>query len=62
VDMNNGTIYDTSTQLSWLKNANTAGTMTWNQAVAWAASLNAGSGFAGLTIESNALTQQGGSL
>jgi hypothetical protein len=49
VDMNDGTIYDTDTQLSWLKNANTAGLMTWDQAVAWAASLNAGSGFAGLT-------------
>ena len=51
VDMNNdGTIYDTATQLSWLKNTNTAGTpMTWSQAVAWAASLNTGSGFAGLT-------------
>lgn len=49
VDMNDGTIYDTATQLSWLKNANTAGTMNWSQAVAWAASLNTGSGFAGLT-------------
>ena len=50
VDMNDGTVYDTDTQLSWLQNANTAGTqMTWDQAVAWAASLNSGSGFAGLT-------------
>ena len=48
VDMNDGTIYDTATQLSWLKNANTAGMMTWDQAVAWAASLNTGKGFAGL--------------
>jgi hypothetical protein len=50
VDMNDGTIYDTDTQLSWLKNANTAGVlMTWDEAVAWAASLNTGRGFAGLT-------------
>ena len=48
-DMNDGTVYDTTTQLSWLKNANTAGLMTWDQAVAWAASLNSGSGYAGLT-------------
>lgn len=49
VDMNDGTIYDTATQLSWLKNANTAGLpMTWDQAVAWAATLNTGNGFAGL--------------
>ena len=49
VDMNDGTIYDTTTQLSWLKNANTAGLpMTWDQAVAWAATLNTGNGFAGL--------------
>jgi len=47
-DMNDGTIYDTTTQLSWLKNANTAGMMTWSQAVAWAATLNTGNGFAGL--------------
>ena len=49
VDMNDGTIYDTDTQLSWLQNANTAGAMTWANANAWAASLNSGSGFAGLT-------------
>lgn len=49
VDMNDGTIYDTDTQLSWLKNAKMSGLMTWDQAVAWAASLNSGSGFAGLT-------------
>ncbi|HXX57473.1 MAG TPA: DUF1566 domain-containing protein [Thermodesulfovibrionales bacterium] len=48
VDMNDGTIYDTATQLTWLKNANSAGMMTWTEAVAWAESLNAGSGFAGL--------------
>ena len=48
VDMGDGTIYDTATQLTWLKNANSAGMMTWSQAVAWAASLNSGSGFAGL--------------
>ena len=57
VDMNDGTIYDTDTQLSWLKDANYAmtsgydadGMMTWDQAVVWAASLNSGSGYAGLT-------------
>jgi hypothetical protein len=49
VDMNDGTIYDTTTQLSWLKNANTEGLMTWNQAVVWTASLNNNGGFAGLT-------------
>jgi len=48
VDMNDGTIYDTATQLSWLKNANMAGMMTWSQAVAWVATLNTGNGFAGL--------------
>ncbi len=48
-DMGDGTIYDTTTQLSWLKNANTAGLMNWSSAVAWAAGLNSGSGFAGLT-------------
>ena len=48
-DMHDGTIYDTDTQLSWLKNANTAGLMNWDQAVSWAASLNVGSGYAGLT-------------
>ena len=48
-DMGDGTIYDTDTQLSWLQNANTNGLMTWDQAVAWAASLNSGSGYAGLT-------------
>ncbi len=49
VDMGDGTIHDTDTQLSWLKNANTAGAMTWSSAVAWAASLNNAGGFAGLT-------------
>ncbi len=57
VDMNDGTIYDTDTQLSWLKDANYAMTsgykedafMSWDMAVAWIASLNAGNGFAGLT-------------
>jgi hypothetical protein len=49
VDMNDGTIYDTDTQLSWQKDAGAGGKRTWNQAVAWAASLNEGGGFAGLT-------------
>ena len=50
VDMHDGTIYDTATQLSWLKNAHTVGTqMNWSSAIAWAASLNNSGGFAGLT-------------
>jgi hypothetical protein len=57
VDMNDGTIYDTDTQLSWLKDAKYSqtsgydadGQMTWADANTWAASLNAGSGFAGFT-------------
>jgi cysteine-rich repeat protein len=50
VDMNDGTVYDKDTQLSWLKDANTAGTvMNWAQANTWASSLNAGNGFAGLS-------------
>ncbi|MDD5542274.1 MAG: DUF1566 domain-containing protein [Acidobacteriia bacterium] len=48
VDMHDGTIYDTDTQLSWLKDAGAGGKKTYDQAVAWAASLNAGSGFGGL--------------
>jgi len=48
-DIGDGTVYDTATQLSWLKNANTAGAMTYSQAIAWAASLNIGGGYAGLT-------------
>jgi hypothetical protein len=48
-DMGDGTVYDTDTQLSWLKNANTAGAMTWDQAHAWVVTLNSGSGFAGFT-------------
>jgi len=49
VDMHDGTIYDADTQLSWLKDAGAGGLKTWEQAVAWAASLNIGGGFAGLT-------------
>jgi hypothetical protein len=49
VDMHDGTIYDTGAYLSWLKDANAGGLKTWDQAVAWAESLNSGSGFAGLT-------------
>jgi len=49
VDMHDGTIYDIDTQLSWLKDAGAGGEKTYDQAVAWVASLNAGSGFAGLT-------------
>lgn len=50
VDMEDGTIYDTDTQLSWLKDAGAGGgRKTWDQAGAWAASLNARGGFAGLT-------------
>jgi hypothetical protein len=50
VDMGDGTIYDTDTQLSWLKNASAAGMkLNWADAITWAASLNAGGGFAGRT-------------
>jgi Protein of unknown function (DUF1566) len=48
IDMHDGTIYDTDTQLSWLKDAGVGGKKTWNEAIAWAVNLNAGSGFAGL--------------
>lgn len=36
IDMGDGTIYDNDTQLSWLKNANTNGLMTWSAANTWA--------------------------
>lgn len=49
VDMHDGTIYDTDTQLSWLKDAGEGGIKNWTDANTWAASLNAGHGFAGLT-------------
>jgi hypothetical protein len=49
VDMGDGTIYDTDKQLSWLKNAGAGGLKNWADANTWAASLNAGSGFAGFT-------------
>jgi hypothetical protein len=49
MDMNDGTIYDTSTQLSWLKDAEAGGVRTKDEAIAWVESLNAGRGFAGLT-------------
>lgn len=48
IDMNDGTIYDTDTQLSWLKDAGAGGVQTWANAMSWAASLNGGGGFAGL--------------
>ncbi len=49
INMGDGTVYDTVSQLSWLINGNTAGTMNWSSAMAWANSLNSGSGFAGIT-------------
>ena len=57
VDMKDGTIYDTDTQLTWLKDANYAktsgydadGLMTWDATITWVESLNAASGFAGFT-------------
>ena len=42
VDMNDGTIYDTDTQLSWLKDAGAGGVKTWADANTWAAGLNVG--------------------
>jgi len=49
VDMHDGTVYDTDTQLSWLKDAGAGGEKTWDEAIAWATSLNEKGGFAGLT-------------
>jgi len=49
VDMRDGTVYDTDTQLSWQKDAAAGGLKTWDEAVAWAASLNEKGGFAHLT-------------
>jgi Protein of unknown function (DUF1566) len=49
IDMHDGTIYDTDTQLSWLKDAGASGIKNWSDAEAWAESLNANGGFAGLT-------------
>jgi hypothetical protein len=45
IDMHDGTIYDTDTQLSWLKDAGAGGLKTWSYAKAWAKGLNV----AGLT-------------
>lgn len=42
VDMNDGTIYDTDTQLSWLKDAGASGNRNWSDAKAWAEGLNIG--------------------
>ena len=39
IDMTDGTIYDTDLELSWLKNANTNGAMTWSAANTWADTL-----------------------
>lgn len=39
VDMGDETIYDTDTELSWLKDANTNGRMNWSQAKTWADNL-----------------------
>ena len=58
VDMNDGTIYDTDTQLSWLRDANIglsllhinpSGETSWDSASTIVATLNDGGGFAGLT-------------
>ena len=40
VDMHDGTIYDTDTQLSWLKDAGAGGVKNWTEAKAWAEGLN----------------------
>jgi hypothetical protein len=39
IDNNNGTVTDTDTNLMWLQNADTAGGMSWDDAMAWAANL-----------------------
>jgi hypothetical protein len=49
VDMGDGTIYDTDTELSWLKDAGMSGLKTWADAVSWADSLNVATGFGGLS-------------
>jgi hypothetical protein len=40
IDMQDGTIYDTDLQLSWLQNANTNGLMRWSDAETWALKLS----------------------
>jgi len=42
VDMHDGTIYETDTQLSWLKDAGTGGVRSAAEAAAWAAGLKVG--------------------
>jgi len=43
IDRGNGMIYDSTQNITWLQNANLAGTaMTWNASVAWAAGLTVG--------------------
>ncbi len=42
VDMKDGTIYETDTQLSWLKDAGAGGIKSWDEAAAWAAGLKVG--------------------
>ena len=40
IDNLDGTVTDDTTNLMWLKNANTAGLMNWANAVAWADGLS----------------------
>lgn len=43
IDRGNGMIYDSTQNITWLQNANLAGTfMTWDDSVAWAAGLSVG--------------------
>jgi len=42
VDRGNGMIYDTVSNLTWLKNADSQGLMTWDVAVSWADQLSHG--------------------
>ena len=38
-DLGGGLIYDDDSGITWMQNANYAGTMTWDEAVAWADNL-----------------------
>lgn len=43
IDRGNGMIYDSTQNITWLQNANLAGTrMTWDESVAWASGLTVG--------------------
>ena len=45
VDLNNGLIYDTDSNLVWLQDANTDGAKNWDQAIQWASDFIYDDGF-----------------